>query len=871
MTQRTEGTIVSAPIAPGRDTNDDIAAAVGSEIQGNFQYFATIDKRDEWSGKYKSRLFRTIALVLSSNDDGEPGWYRWDGTRADGSDGGWKAVSVAVVSNSTGDAKGIVIDDGQQNVAGVTTLNFASMIMQPDPDDPKAVRLAPFIQLSTLDNSGSPTQFNAAASSVKLMPPLQTFEDPNEANTAILEIKHGIYEQAKPPGYLAYLSDNVEIIGKVGTANQHHDGAVWFDDIVVPSGPFISLDKPNKTIGIQEADELDPNVSGGTDYLICYRVAMKGVAPNDGMVRIYLLEKQEFGQPAQLIHDVNDNPLTVERHYKVGEKLDYLDLSAVVNAKGLVDFSCHIVDNFNDDTLVIEDRTEGASGIMIQALTSTGKTGDALQQYEIDTAQNIEFSSHYLGSDRASINWLLRQNMPVAEGAPGKGQTMNDGFHFYNLTALKMGVDSGHFVVQDNGSDIADFSFGKIFSAEETQMLRGHTVKVTVSLTDKDDAFNVSLVKWTGKPGEYTPAIYTSRDGAGMPVFESGWFEVDKLFISEDTVSGDHQAEKTFQVPADANNYAVIIYPVTAQQPLTLKLSQFNVDVTTPFIGYALHAPENVKEFHLIDSDRHKRLLQDNQGNVSLRYTLNDVPGDGLPMPVGKLGEGAADISLDTSVGAVPGSDANGGEGAIKFNTDGDAIIKTAVRLWSEQSPETISTVRFWYSRVGPGDQLTKIPDSELTVSVKGGTSNALYSMPQFTESVIAGDRIVLRATTNRSDGAFIQSTSSDKPMIDTTIDFNELVAVGEYDDPFGQLDVSQFDQVYDHGLTVVKHVVGESSATIPIALPVDADLMLLDAVKKVNGVVRPVKNLDYSYSNGVLSVSFGEVADVKLTLGIYL
>lgn len=199
---------------------------------------------------------------------------------------------------------------------------------------------------------------------------------------------------------------------------------------------------------------------------------------------------------------------------------------------------------------------------MIQAITSEEKTGYGLLQFENDTNQNIEFSSHYLGVDRMTLAYLNTRTETPAAYAAGINFSSADGWRLINPNGIKVGVVDGHTHIQDDGAHIADFNFGKIFSAEETQMLRNKDIHVTVTLVDKDAGFRVALMKWTGKPDEYTPEISTTRDSGGSPTFQTNWSQADTLFVSEDAVVGDHTLSKVMTVPADANNYAIIIYPV---------------------------------------------------------------------------------------------------------------------------------------------------------------------------------------------------------------------------------------------------------------------------------------------------------------------
>lgn len=774
----------------------------------------------------------------------------------------WVVGLTETNGNGTGSGSGLTIDNGSLNVANVNTLKLPTSEFVDQGSG--SVVVMPQI---TMTNQGDDAH-DTKANTITLQSPLKTFEDPDVTGGAKVYIDPSAYEKQHSPTYLAYLENTQEIIGKHNQGEKgHHDGTLWFDDIVVPAdSPFLSTDRTNKGFRIEEADELDPNVSGGTDYLIVFRIHMKGKAPEDGFVRAYLYNKNTNPfEPKGYLLDVNGQPLGVERHYKKDEELGVLEVVGIVNAKGQKEFTCHVVDNFVNDMILLTDRTEGCTGLVIQALTSKEKTGLGLLQFENDTLQNIEFSSHYLGADRTSIDWIIAKDQPVKTGAAGAGQTMADGMHFYNISQMKIGVESGHLLFEDDGSNICDFNFGKIFSAEETQMLRGKDVKFTTTITDKDSGYNIALMKWIGKPDEYTPEIFTSRNTT--PNFQTNWAKVDDLFISEDIVVGDHMATKTFTVPSDANNYAIIIYPAIAQQPLTLKLKQFQVDVVTPFIGYAVKTSEKINESHLEFDTEHKQLIQNTQGYSSLRYTINNSP---TAMPIGMLTKGLADVSIDKSINVIAGSGAKGGEGAIVFNSEGNATIHTGLYLWNEQGTDT--TVNFWYSTVGANSKLTKIPNSDGTFTVAANSKGTQYYMPAFNLQVEGGDKIALTAQADKADGAFLQCVTDARPMINTTIKFKELISTSG-DDPFADIDLSKFDRVHSSSLTAVKVIKNASSASINLDLPEDVDISILQAVKKLSdNTIRPVKSLDYSYKNGLLNVSFGENVDQALiTIGVYI
>ncbi len=661
---------------------------------------------------------------------------------------------------STGGTSGIELDNKTSNIAGVKKLNF--------PTSQFLARSSTEVDITPYMNIGG-----VLAENIKMEAPIKVVSDPDNQYSAKMYIAHDAYEPMHKPSFLAYLKEDEEVVGKTQNDNSHHNGAIWFDDVVKGAGVYLIAEKATKSYGIQEADQLDPNVSGGTDYLISFRVALKGKAPDDGFVRAYLFDRvfNDFSERG-ILKDKSGNLMAVERHYKAGETLGVLEVTGVVNAKSIQEFTCHVVDNFADDTLVLEDRTEGATGLMIQAITSEEKTGEGLVQYELDTGSVITFSSHYLGADRATIGWITQRPQAVVELEAWQGDTMTDGLHLANRSPMRFGVEENNLIFSDNGSDVCDFNFGKIFSAEETQLLRGKDIDVTVELVDKNSAWNISLMKWTGTPDEYTDKIYTGRNNESI-VLEKGWEEASKAFISEDVVTGMHKFQHSFTVPTDANNYAIIIYPVTAQQPLALTLHSFTVDVSEPFVGYAIKEPKLVSEQHLAYSDKYKEFTQNTQGFVSLRYTINDSE---LPMPCGIPSKGLADVDLDSSVNKIAGSGAKGGEGAIRFNTDGVATVSTQLNVWNEQNTPT--DFKFWWASVASNGVMTKIDDSELSATIPANTKGATFMMPTFKLDVEGGDRIALRASASKADGAFIECVSDRNPAVQTTIQFKELATV---------------------------------------------------------------------------------------------
>ncbi|QKN85762.1 hypothetical protein KNV09_gp167 [Vibrio phage Athena] len=852
MTKITVGTPVTAPLTPGRDDTNVWPTHLAKYGAGGLEVVETTSDRDGISDARKTDK----AVLVRSDDGGRAALYEW-------SSGGWNKVDI-------GDFSGMTITDGANVFNDIVEIKLANMTANQYPND--SIDSVTLTAEGSLDwaTMGDPSS-GSRATSVLVEPPLQTYPDPDNTGVTRLRVKEGSYEPMKAPGYLAYVDFPEKVIGKLGYHTLgHYDSAIWPTDTVVSGGGLIPTIADKKLIGLQEYDGKDPNKTGGTDFLVAFRVAFKGHAVNAGKIKAYLAKQPASGtsDSADYLRDVNGELLVREVNYKAGDEYGHIEVLGIVNAKGLTNMSMHIEHNFSD-SLLIEERAVGLSGVMVQALESKSKTGAALMQYEIDTKQNIEFNKIYYGDSIMDFNWEATHGLPMEEIQAGVGANLPDGFHFKNLSNIYISSKDDHIYVHDAGT-VCDFSLGKIFNAFDTRSLHGKEINVKATIIDKDAPFTIGVVKWTGKPDQYTNNIFSSRNSATV-VFDAGWELVGSLFFPSESVTGDHTLTKKFTVPSDANNFAVIIYPGVPNSPLTLKIKDFDVDVVNPFYGYEMYVAGKLNELHLEEDTEFAHFSQANENYVSLRYTIGKS-ADGDPMPVGVLRKGKADITLDPSINKIVGSAATSGEGGLKFGKDGKAIVDTTLWIHSEQPEKTASDVTFWYELVNSHGIATKIIPSETTFKVSGDSSGD-YSMKEFSLDVITGDRIVLKASADKDDGAFIQSNSPAHPLVDIEIRIDELTAFAN-DDPFTGVELDQFDKVYTGVLTATKYVSHTDSATFHIEVPDDMNVSVLEAIKKLDdGTVTTVKSLDWSYNlkSQMLTVYFGEVVEeCAITLGIY-
>lgn len=165
-------------------------------------------------------------------------------------------------------------------------------------------------------------------------------------------------------------------------------GALFFDDELTHGGAYLEVDRIHKAYGIQETDDKDPNITGGSSFNIVAVAAMSGVAPSDGKVRLWIQVLDQLRKSKGILTDENGNPMAVEKHYKAGDTLDRLVIDHFVNAKALTYFRV-MVDNGFDDPLLLEDRTEGNTCLLIQESTKKSRTGEGALVFPNDGTADI--------------------------------------------------------------------------------------------------------------------------------------------------------------------------------------------------------------------------------------------------------------------------------------------------------------------------------------------------------------------------------------------------------------------------------------------------------------------------------------------------
>lgn len=672
--------------------------------------------------------------------------------------------SQGFISDSGTGGGTLVFDDGVNNVGGVEEVDVEGMTVTPNPTDNKKITLKSMIEFSTLG-----TQFDGKGYKIKVLPPLNVYSDPDVAGGLRLEIQPGTFAPAPVPSYLAYLSEDE------GTSNREitkiHKGPIWFDDVIAPAGPDIQISRDNKTIGLQDYTGGDPNVDGGVNWWVSSQVALKGSAPANGFIEYSFKEKLT----GNIANDFNGQPVVVRERRSQGQEFGTFGFDAIINAKGLKEYYFDIKHNF-DDGIVILDRTEGPSGVCIQALSAKGKTSPALTQWFLDTGRKSLVSEHYNGPELMDLKYHLETNIPLTNIAAGQGETSVEGFHLDNLTPMSVGVQNNVLKLNAQGLQMCYFTFGYVFSAEKTLMLKGKQIKISAQLQDKDDAFRIAIAKWNGAPDEYTSKIFTGVSNS-QPQLAANWsLSPGDIFISEDVVSGIHTVTGTLTVPNDDSmkNFAVIIYPVDKQNPCNLNLAEFKIDTVNPFYYYVVKSSKPSENRLEYDTTRALFSTEIPKGEVVFRYTINDTP---TKLPSGIKIKGLADISNDRSWNTAGNSWEC--EGNLKAGEEGRIFITNGTFLLhpGEGIPKDGNTTFEIYLQNVSTKQ--EVPGSKFTLPepLEKDAEPEVYLLNNFSFWAEKGDTFEWYAKAGVKDGAFIQSTNPTKPLFQYQVQFKELVS----------------------------------------------------------------------------------------------
>lgn len=589
----------------------------------------------------------------------------------------------------------------------------------------------------------NPSASRNNATNIKFGKGFTGYTDPDK-NGVVLEVQDN---DNRPSSLYASLSVSEEVVGRGSSAI--HRGVIWFDNVISAIRTNVmDLRKAEKSYGIQEYDNKDPNVTGGQPYLVIFRPSFRGKAPANGFIQVALFDKAT-GLPAL---DMDNKPLSIYKTYNQGDKLGNLRVSGVIKAKSLQYLQAKIIDNFpKTETLMLNDYTDGNSCLVIVALTGDS-VSDALLKYELDTGERLLISKHYLG-EIYNVAYLLHTDIAKTVGEAEQGETDADGSHFYNKYKMSFEVSGGKLIFSSTDADLCIFNWGFIVPAEITKLMRGKSVTLEASTRTPDGAVNYQMVKWTGNPDQYTTKIITDNVNAA-DVFEADWKSVDKEFVAESQTKV--ATSKQFVVPDDANNIAFIVSPAEAQNPLLIEIDKFVISMDNPSYEYIIKGFETIDEKQM---QRHNDIVKTYNplpaGMVSYRFSGTNKPNK-LPMGILKSGDIPADLK---PWDVKEGYDYNN-QNDWAFYDDTNIEVDAVVNLHADK----LEPVYFFLTKDGKEIQGSRV---EVTPQV---AHEPQAVVPTMTAKVLNGDVIGWGFETTSENGAYLETDLVQYPMATVTV-----------------------------------------------------------------------------------------------------
>lgn len=552
------------------------------------------------------------------------------------------------------------------------------------------------------------------------------------------------------------LSRSEEVVGN--GKKTLHAGKVLCSEPIVSSVTFLPISLPYKAYTLQEFDDKDPN-TGGQLFYVEAKFVFEGNAPESMVINCRLWKHaQGTDQEDNILTDYQGRLMSVHKAYKQGEVLGTITVKGFIVAKQVELIGMQVSHNATSDNIMLAGRAENGTCILIQAISDNNKTGLAMLAFNQDHDTKILFDKRYIGEYVASLNYYLFKDYPETAGTARSGILQADGWVFDNLATMKLGVANKTLTIQDDGVNIADFAFGNTFSELLTKDLHGKAVDVDLQLSNPDNAFNLVMLKYTGQ-GKPTGERIASRTNTAIN-WATGWEIVDTKFIAEQPDNEFYGVSHSFTVPDDAKQVCFAIVPVEAQQPMLLKIRQFDVNVAEPF--YALELLPQ-KDDTITEDEYAQFELDKPSGDSSIRYTVNDAYA---PCPIGRLKTGKAEITVDGSLNTITGSQVPNDSGVFAFVNDAQAVMTIEAQFANEQ--ETNDVIDFALFDFTTGSAV-EIPDTQVSCVVKAKSAPAVKTLQPILFTAKAGDKIGLKFKSNKQDGVYLQTDGND-PLIKVNI-----------------------------------------------------------------------------------------------------
>lgn len=568
-----------------------------------------------------------------------------------------------------------------------------------------------------------------------------------------------------PAQYLAYLRPSTRMPTSTGTtAATVSKHVIWPDVVQIDSGKGFEFDATNK--------EFSSTLPEGAHVMLALSAGVHEIAINGGIVEMFCTRKDDLGDEYPL-EDIDGSPVAIAFQYKAGSSLpdlrEPLASAFIVDAASLTNVRVFLLQNVVDEASV-SSQDEFPTGIMLQQIEGDSCTGEARQQFELDTG--VRFNVEPVDYTKPIYDVSFYQSTVPESSAEYIGfHRFNDNFILQALQPVEIFRNPPIDVwFQNKEGSQSDYVAGQVINSEYTVPLRGKSVTATMYIAAGLGTGKIYVISWNGIPDEYGDTIYTGRFAGGLPQWNTGW----TLVASED-VNTIYDGGLQFVVPADSNNIAVLVSPtdISPSQASVIRTMQISADV--PFVTHYLKNLENSASEHLRFYDLYANLEQATPAKFDMYYPISDSLA---PMPCGIQNNGGLNITIDPTVNKATNPLAKGGEGAIEFQNSGFIEVRTWVRFECDLPAGQSGTVTFQWNNIDENDALTPIAASVTTIQATGGAPIQWIELKTFSEFVSPGGRIGINAIGSVAGIGRITSSSALNPMIRTKIDLKEQVSV---------------------------------------------------------------------------------------------
>ncbi len=564
------------------------------------------------------------------------------------------------------------------------------------------------------------------------------------------------------PALLAYVPHRTSVTG--GRLEARNLAA--YDEIVYPSEVQVGkhgVIVPKPDIKAYNLSKWTGNTKGRYAIVALF-ASFEDIAPVPGSVVIYATSTGDDGVDKSWLYDVEGEIVGTAREFKQGQPLydpqNPIVHIAIVDVGEVENIRFHIEHSF-DGGIEVSDPGDFPTGIMIQGMDE-GTTGDARQQFELDTEINFRLSKLSLGDDFYQSYFFGGETVAEKSVPAGEQVLFPGGVVMNAVSKLKYRSAQPYLVVESDGEDL-ELNMNKVFSSEYTRSLRGETVDFDFLVANRGQNYDISLVAWTGDPDRYDRVIVES--GAYL----TGWTEIASVEVnSNEAPLGTEVFRVSGEIPSDANNFAILVETAEGASPTSTFFNGLKVSAVPPTTRWYINDVAPVSDIHLKTADEYKTLVIDNRGYAKTRYTINDTPQQ--PMPCGIPDDGKVPITINPNVNVIDGDE---GEGAIVFQAEGSATISTEMRMYSELPPGQAGRVTAQWNLVDSQGNLTPIEDSvtEMAPVLGGQSIGRVSQMRPFTIQFQPGTTIALTVQGSAPNCAYLESDSPSRPLLKVKID----------------------------------------------------------------------------------------------------